>query len=64
VERNEEYSIFEYRLCPSFDFRQKILSMGVAVEVLAPTKLIAKVCEEGITEYAQPNEEHKFKVYK
>ena len=63
VERNEEYSIFEYRLCPSLDFRQKILSMGVAVEVLAPTKLIAKVCEEGVAEHAQPNEEYKFKVY-
>lgn len=64
VERNEKYSIFEYRLCPSFDFRQKILSMGVAVEVLAPTKLITKVREEGIAEHAQPNEEYKFKVYK
>ena len=63
VERNDEYSIFEYRLCPTFDFRQKILSMGVAVEVLAPTKLIAKVCEEGIAEHAQLNEEYKFKVY-
>ena len=64
VERNEEYSIFEYRLCPTFDFWQKLLSMGGSVEVLAPTTLIAKVCEEGITEYAQPNEEYKFKVYK
>ena len=64
VERNEEYSIFEYRLCPSFDFRQKILSMGGAVEVLAPANLIAKVCEEGIAEYAQSTEEYKFKVYK
>ena len=64
VERNEEYSIFEYRLCPSFDFRQKILSMGGAVEVLAPANLIAKVCEEGIAGYAQPNDEYKFKVYK
>ena len=63
VECNEEYSIFEYHLCPTFDFRQKILSMSVAVEVLAPTKLIAKVCEEGIAEHAQSNEEYKFKVY-
>ena len=63
VERTEEYSIFEYRLCPTFDFRQKLLSMGAAVEVLAPTKLIAKVREEGIAEHAQPNEEYKFKVY-
>ena len=64
VERNENYSIFEYRLCPSFDFRQKILSMGGVVEVLAPANLIAKVCEEGIAEYAQSTEEYKFQVYK
>ncbi|MBR5552162.1 MAG: WYL domain-containing protein [Muribaculaceae bacterium] len=64
VERTDEYSIFEYRLCPTFDFRQKLLSMGGSVEVLAPAELIAKVCEEGITEYAQPNEEYKFKVYR
>ena len=64
VERNDEFSIFEYRLCPSFDFRQKLLSMGAAVEVLAPTTLIAKVRKEGIAEPAQQNEEYKFKVYK
>ena len=64
VERNNEYSIFEYRLCPSFDFRQKILSMGATTEVLAPTTLIAKLHKEGIAEYTQPNEEYKFKVYK
>ncbi len=63
VERNDEYSIFEYRLCPTFDFRQKLLSMGAAVEVLAPTKLIAKVRVEGIAECAQQNKEYKFKVY-
>ena len=64
VERTDEYSIFEYRLCPSFDFRQKILSLGATTEVLAPATLIAKVREEGIAEYAQQNEEYKFKVYK
>ena len=64
VERNEEFSIFEYRLCPSFDFRRKILSMGATTEVLAPTTLIAKVREEGIAEPTQQNEEYKFKVYK
>ena len=64
VEGNEEYSIFEYRLCPSFDFRKKILSMGATTEVLAPTTLIAKLHKEGIAEYTQPNEEYKFKVYK
>ena len=64
VERNEEFSIFEYRLCPSFDFRQKILSMGATTEVLAPATLIAKLRKEGIAEPAQQNEEYKFKVYK
>ena len=64
VERTDEYSIFEYRLCPSFDFRQKILSLGATTEVLAPAELIAKVREEGIAEPAQQNEEYKFKVYK
>ena len=39
VERNEEYSIFEYRLCPSFDFQQKLLSMGDSAGVLAPVAL-------------------------
>ena len=66
VERNEEYSIFEYRLCPSFDFRQKILSMGGSVEVLAPAELIAKVREEGIAEHAPHGKYpiYEFKVYK
>ena len=64
VERTEEYSIFEYRLCPSFDFRQKILSMGATTEVLAPATLIAKLRKDGIAEYAQTKEEYKFKVYK
>ena len=64
VECNDEYSIFEYRLCPSFDFRKKILSMGATTEVLAPAELIAKVREEGIAEYTQSNEDYKFKVYK
>lgn len=68
VERNEEYSIFEYRLCPSFDFRQKILSMGGAIEVLAPQKLVYQFNGLGY-EIAQANmfpemAYHEFKVYK
>ena len=46
VERNEEFSIFEYRLCPTFDFRQKILSMGYMVEVLQPADLRKFIAEE------------------
>ena len=64
VERTDEYSIFEYCLCPSFDFRQKILSLGATTEVLAPATLIAKVRAEGIAEYTHHNEEYKFRVYK
>ena len=36
IERNEEYSIFEYWLRPSFDFLQEILWNGEEVEVLEP----------------------------
>ena len=39
VAQTEECSIFEYRLCPSFDFQQKLLSMGDSVGVLAPVLL-------------------------
>ena len=68
VERNEEYSIFEYRLCPTFDFRQKLLSMGGSVEVLAPQELAYHFNDLG-HEIAQANmlpqmAYHEFKVYK
>ena len=68
VERNDEFSIFEYRLCPSFDFRQKILSMGGAIEVLAPQKLVYQFNDLG-HEIAQANmfpemAYYEFKVYK
>lgn len=36
VETTGEYTIFEYRLVPTFDFKQEILSKGPSVEVLAP----------------------------
>ena len=68
VERNDEYSIFEYRLCPTFDFRQKVLSMGGSVEVLAPQELVYHFNSLG-HEIAQANmlpqmAYHEFKVYK
>ena len=68
VERNDEYSIFEYCLCPTFDFRQKILSMGGAIEVLAPQKLVYQFNDLG-HEIAQANmfpemAYYEFKVYK
>ena len=36
LERNDEYSIFEVELRPTFDFQQELLSMGSDVEVLSP----------------------------
>lgn len=36
VEKCEEYSVFELRLCPTFDFQQELLWNGDAVEVLEP----------------------------
>ena len=35
-ERNEEYSIFTYRLRPTFDFQQELLWHGEDMEVLEP----------------------------
>ena len=68
VERNDEYSIFEYRLCPTFDFRQKLLSMGGSVEVLAPQDLVYQMRDEGqgIVDMHQMPEMsyYEFKVYK
>ena len=69
VERNEEYSIFEYRLCPTFDFKQKLLSMGSSVRILAPSDLVLTMRDEtesAFDNYADANQqsEYKFKVYK
>ena len=68
VECNEEYSIFEYRLCPSFDFRQKLLSMGGSVEVLAPQDLVYHMRDEGqgiVNMHQMPEMAYyEFKVYK
>lgn len=36
VETTDEYSIFEYRIKPTFDFKQEILSRGTDMEVLTP----------------------------
>ena len=69
VERNEEYSIFEYRLCPSFDFQQKLLSMGDSVGVLSPMLLKEKIREKALQTVEnntaiENDSKYKFKVYK
>ena len=69
VERNDEFSIFEYRLCPTFDFRQKILSLGEMIEVLAPKALREEIDMlvsdmEGIYHDHLNPPQYKFKVHK
>lgn len=46
TERNETYSLFSYRLTPTFDFRQELLSHGSAVEVLEPLSLRETLADE------------------
>ena len=68
VERNDKYSIFEYRLCPTFDFRQKILSMGGAIEVLAPQDFVYQMKDEGngivVANMFPEMAYYEFKLYK
>ena len=69
VERNDEFSIFEYRLCPSFDFQQKLLSMSDSVGVLASVLLkdiLRKKAERAANNNASAGmgSQYKFKVYK
>ena len=46
IERNEEYSIFSYRLRPAFDFIQEILKNGEDMEVLEPAWLRKEIAEK------------------
>lgn len=68
VERNDKYSIFEYKLCPTFDFRQKILSLGESVSVLAPEKMALLIREQGnaiVRNNIMPElNNYNFKIYK
>lgn len=54
VEVNKDYSIFEYYLKPTYDFKQEILSNGYNVEVLEPLWLreeMIEIIEEMIINY-------------
>lgn len=44
--KNKDYAIFALRVRPTFDLRQKILSLGSAVEVLKPESLREELREE------------------
>ena len=45
TERTDEYSLFEFYLCPEFDFQQEILSKGDDFEVLEPLWLREELAE-------------------
>ena len=46
IDSQPEYSIFQYYLVPTYDFRQEILSHGPNVEVLTPEELREEIMED------------------
>ncbi len=46
TDRTDDYCIFEYRLRPTFDFRQEILWNGKDAEVLKPLWLRKDIAEK------------------
>ena len=45
-ETNEGYSVFQYRLAPTYDFKQEVLRHGPSVEVLTPEWLRDEVADD------------------
>jgi hypothetical protein len=45
IEVSEDYSVFEYALSPTLDFKQALLSLGNSVEVLSPKTLREQMCK-------------------
>lgn len=67
--KTKNINYYEYRLYPSFDFRQKLLSMGDSVGVLAPVALKEILRDKAETTAnnnasAGMDSQYKFKVYK
>lgn len=59
IKTTEEYSIFSIPVRPSYDFIQKLLSLGGSVEVLKPTTLrneIKAALESMLTKYRDDDE--------
>ena len=46
LKRTDEYSVFALRVRPTFDFKQKLLSLGRTVEVLKPESLRNEMRDE------------------
>ena len=45
IVRNDEYSIFELRIRPTYDFYQEVLRMGTQVEVLEPNYMREEIID-------------------
>lgn len=43
IEKQEDYSVFEYFMRPTFDFYQEMLSQGAGVEILSPEPVRQKM---------------------
>lgn len=59
LKHTEEYSIFSLHVRPTFDFKQKLLSLGSTVEVLQPESLRADMrgeIQEMMNKYLDDNE--------
>lgn len=46
IEKNDEYSIFAYKLAPTYDFILELRKFGAKLEVLEPASLRAEFAEE------------------
>ena len=46
VEKTPDYAVFRYRIVPTLDFRQELLSRGPLVEVLSPKDFREEVVED------------------
>ena len=57
--RSGDYSIFELRLCPEFDFQQEILSQTPEIEVLSPDWLREEIAEKVKTLWEKYQEKSK-----
>ena len=59
VETGEDYSVFEYRIRPTYDFLQELLSRGPDIEVLSPEHFrerLVRTAEDIISCYREQNQ--------
>ena len=59
LRKNDEYSIFALRVRPTFDLRQRILSLGSTAEVLKPESLRIEMREEAMAMAAKYKEDEE-----